>query len=599
MAKLRLYCCLLSFTSLFLVAGVHAQYELRVVPVDKDTAFIRKNFAIPGSFTDRSACLDFIYSLPAILHAKGYLTNSIDSIHTEAVYTSIHLYIGDIFKWARIRTKNIDPDILTSANWNEKNFANKPLNFQQFQNVQMQFLDYLENNGYPFAKISLDSIVLEHGNLSANLKIDKGPLYKIDSIRIYGNGKISTDFLQRYLNIPNGSIYKKERLEAISKKIMELPYVQEQQPWTITLLGTGSVINLYLRAKKSSQIDALVGFLPSNNALTGNRILVTGQATVNLKNSFGNGEIIGLDWQQVQQQSPRLDLSYLQPYLFKSPFGINFDFSLFKKDSTYLNISAMLGIQYAASATQTSTVFIQTMSTTLLNVDTLVLIATHQLPDSIADVSSVCLGLNYQFNNTNYRFNPRSGNEFQFIGTIGTKKIKKNSAIVQLVDPSDSSFSFASLYDSLKLNSYEFRLNVIAAHYFPIGRASTFKLGFNGGVYQSPNSFLNELFQIGGYRLLRGFDEQSIYATQYAVGTFEYRYLIGQNSFLFSFMDLGWAKNNIQGYNLNNTYLGLGLGMAFETKAGIFNISYAVGKTNGTDLSLQQAKIHLGYVNFF
>ena len=599
MAKLRLYCCLLSLGCIFCASSIYAQYALRVIPVDRDTVFLQKTFGFPASFANRNACLDFVYSLPALLHAKGYLTNSLDSIHTDSTYTSIHLYLGDIFKWAHIRTKNIDPDILLGANWNEKNYANKPINFQQFQAAQQLFLDFLENNGYPFAKISLDSITLEQGNLSANLKIDKGPLYKIDSIRVYGNGKISSDFLQHYLNIPNGSIYKKERLEAISKKILELPYVQEQQPWTITLLGTGAVLNLYLKSKKSSQIDALVGFLPSNNALTGNKLLVTGQATINLKNSFGNGESIGLDWQQVQQQSPRLDLSYLQPYLFKSPFGVNFDFSLFKKDSTYLNISAMLGVQYAASSTQTSTVFIQAMSSTLLNVDTLALIATHQLPDSIADVSSVSLGLNYQFNNTNYRFNPRKGNEIQFTGTIGTRKIKKNSAIVQLVDPSDSSFSFASLYDSLKLNSYAFRLNLVAAHYFPIGRAATLKLGFNGGVYQSPNSFLNELFQIGGYRLLRGFDEQSIYATQYAVGTFEYRYLIGQNSFLFSFVDLGWAKNNIPGYDLNNTYLGLGLGMAFETKAGIFNISYAVGKTNDTELSLQQAKIHLGYVNFF
>jgi hypothetical protein len=39
--------------------------------------------------------------------------------------------------------------------------------------------------------------------------------------------------------------------------------------------------------------------------------------------------------------------------------------------------------------------------------------------------------------------------------------------------------------------------------------------------------------------------------------------------------------------------------MAFETKAGIFNISYAIGKRNDVNLNLRQAKIHIGYVNFF
>jgi hemolysin activation/secretion protein len=79
----------------------------------------------------------------------------------------------------------------------------------------------------------------------------------------------------------------------------------------------------------------------------------------------------------------------------------------------------------------------------------------------------------------------------------------------------------------------------------------------------------------------------------------EYRYLIGMNSFLFSFIDGGWAKNDVPGYANSSLYLGAGLGLAFETKAGIFNMSYAVGKTGSTPFQFGQAKIHLGYVNFF
>ena len=71
------------------------------------------------------------------------------------------------------------------------------------------------------------------------------------------------------------------------------------------------------------------------------------------------------------------------------------------------------------------------------------------------------------------------------------------------------------------------------------------------------------------------------------------------NSFLFSFLDYGWVNNNVPDYNLNTTYMGIGLGLAFETKAGIFNISYAVGKQGNNSLDFRQAKIHLGYANFF
>ncbi len=98
---------------------------------------------------------------------------------------------------------------------------------------------------------------------------------------------------------------------------------------------------------------------------------------------------------------------------------------------------------------------------------------------------------------------------------------------------------------------------------------------------------------------MRGFDEESILASEYTVTSLEYRYLIGMNSFLFSFVDGGWAKNDVPGYAINSLYLGVGLGLAFETKAGIFNMSYAIGKQGSNRLNSDQAKIHLGYVNFF
>ena len=577
-----------------------AQYHLHILPAGRDSLTGLPKLGLVASFHSKGACEDYIYTIPALLQAKGYMTASVDSVRYDSTGAYIRLYLGKVYRWAYINTRKVEPALLTAVAWNDRNFSRRPLDFRQFKAKQQMLLDYLENNGYPFARISLDSIVLKNDEeVSADLKIDKGPLYKIDSIRVYGSAKISSDFLQHYLNIPNGSIYRKDKLEAIHKKILELPYVQEQQPWNMTMLNTGSVINLYLKPKKSSQINALVGFLPGTDPNTGaNKLIVTGEATIDLKNALGNGESIGLNWQQLQPGSPRLDLSFLQPYLFNTPFGLDASFDLYKQDSSYINLNFTLGMQYTLSATQTGTVFIREMTTSLLNVDTLEVIASHALPTE-ADISSTSLGMTYTFNNTNYRYNPLRGNELSFIGSVGTRKIKPNSQIVKLTDPSDSSFDFSTLYDTVKLNSYEFLLKLDAAHYFQLTRASTIKLAFSGGVFSSPNSYRNELFLIGGYKLLRGFDEASILAAQYAVGTLEYHYLIGLNSYLFSFLDVGWAENNIPGYNLNSTFIGTGLGMAMETKAGIFNLSFAVGKQGSNGLDLHDSKIHLGYVSFF
>ena len=279
-------------------------------------------------------------------------------------------------------------------------------------------------------------------------------------------------------------------------------------------------------------------------------------------------------------------------------FGVDFAFDLFKKDSSFLQVNALLGLQYLLSAQQSGKVFFQWQNNFLLAgaVDTNLVIATKKLPANI-DVTTVSGGLDYELNNTDYRLNPRKGNELKFTVSAGTKTIKKNSDVTDIKDPS---FNYAGLYDSIRLKSYQFRIRLSAAHFFPVGKQGTVKAALSGGIYSSPDIFRNELFQIGGYKLLRGFDEESIYASQYAVLTAEYRYRLQQNSFLFLFADGGWARSKYQEVNLKNNFISGGLGLAFETKFGLLNISYAAGKRDDVKFSLREAsKIHFGYVNYF
>jgi outer membrane protein assembly factor BamA len=586
---------------LLCILNCTGQYKLSIVPVDHDSAFFIDNFEIQRDFIDRSTCLQYIDKIPGILQAKGYPTASVDSIWFDSTQAGIRLFAGAAYKLAYINMQSLDKRILEQAGWNEKTLYNKPLNISRLHQLQEKILRYFEDNGYPFAKIQLDSMEFNDDKLKAVLRVDKGHQYKIDSISIMGAVKINNIFLQRYLDIKNGSTYQKSKLENINKRLLELPYIQQSQAWNLTMLGTGSVLNLYLKPKKSSQINVLVGFLPANQIANNGyepvrpKLLFTGEATINLRNAMGNGELIGLDWQQLQQSSPRLNLQYQQPYLFGSPFGVTTSFDLFKKDSAYLNINFLAGIQYALSLNQTGKIFIQTLNTNLLTVDTNNLRITRKLPNQI-DLSTVSLGIDYLLTKTNYKLNPRKGYELQLTAAAGTRNIKKNSVIAKLTDPD---FTYASLYDSIALSTYQFRIKTSLAKYFPVSRSATLKTAISGGWYQSPNIFRNELFQFGGYKLMRGFDEESIFASQYAVSTVEYRYLIGLNSYFFTFADLGWANNQALNQGVSNTFIGAGIGLALETKAGIFNISFANGKRNDTKFDFRQSKIHLGYVSYF
>lgn len=545
-------------------------------------------------FENQPALLEYIAKLPKSLQAQGFITSSVDTFYQVHDTFFVQLFLGEKYLWSGLNANENDWPVLNRAGIFKNDFSKKPFDPLMVQIAYEKLLDYFENNGYPFARVSLDSIRISNNLISGRLEIAPGQLYFLDTILVKGNAKISNAFLWNFLNIQPHTVYNKSALNAINKKLMELPYIRQTQPWEIRMLNTGAELNFYLENKKSNQVDLLLGLLPSGGT-SGGKLLLTGEANLDIRNPFGYGETMVLNWQQLQNKSPRLNLFFQRPYIFKSPFGINLGFQLYKKDSSYLNIQGQVGLQYLLSAKQSGTVFIKFARTNLLDVDTLFVKSTHRLPDVI-DLSSTGLVLQYDFNNTDYRFNPRKGNELQVQAGFGNKVIRKNNTILQL---KDTAFNFENLYDTIQLKSYQLTLKTSAAHYFPLGKQSTFKTAIYGGIFQSPHYYLNELFQIGGYKMMRGFDEESIYCNRYVVGSFEYRYLLGQNSYIFGFTDLGYThfENALQKFS--HTYLGAGGGIAFETNAGIFNISYAIGKRDDEKFDFRQSKIHIGFISLF
>lgn len=592
MTKLKL---LLIGCLLILLKDAEAQpsYEVRYFISDADSAR-KTDIGLKEKFLSQSEAQSFIATLPSLLQTKGFITASVDSAQIDSTSAFVHLFLGLQYKWARIHTHPDDQDILSAVHWPQASFKNSGMDWTSIKGWQEQILAYLENNGYPFATVAFDSITINENQVEALLKINRGYLFKLDSIRLWGNAKISTEFLQRYLDLPNGSVFNKQKILDASKKIREIAYVEEEQPASISFQATGSALNLYLKAKKNSQVNLLVGFLPNSNPNQSKKFLVTGEANILLRNSLGAGETIGLNWQQLQTRSPRLSLLYDHPFLFKSPLGLNFTMDMLRKDSTFLNINMQLGANYIVSGNQSAMVFIQRRQSILNGVDTNQIKQVKKLPTA-ADVNSTNLGITYNYSSMDYRFNPRKGNDFSLTVAAGRKKIKKNNQVLEL---KEAAFDYGKLYDAVKLNTYQFRLIGSAAHYFTMSRQTALKAGLSAGFLQSGNYFLNELFQIGGYKLLRGFTEESEYASKYLVGTIEYRYLIGVNSNFFAFVDGGWAKNPLQTIS-THTYIGTGLGMSFETKAGIFNLAWAVGKRNDSELNLRQSKLHFGFVNYF
>jgi outer membrane protein assembly factor BamA len=589
------------FLWMFFSLLVHQGRAQQVFPLQyhfTDTLVKPEQLGLLTSFPGQSACAEYIFRIPKLLQQKGFMAASVDSVWMDSTRANVQVYLGKPLRWVQLQTTGISPDLMNAAGYRERNFKNQPLDYAALQRLQQRVLEQLENKGYPFAEVFLDSIQMAGEGLQAALRIKQGPLYRIDSIRVFGNVNISNRFLQRYLEIPNGSIYEKRKLQSISNKLLQLPYLTEEQPWNMNLLGTGSLLNLYLKSKKNSQINGILGFLPSNDQLGGNKLLITGDFNLNLKNGFGLGESLVILFQQIQVQSPRLQLSYQQPFLFGTGFGADFSFDGFKKDSSFLNIRLQLGAQYSFGGNRSGKVFLQQFLTNLDLIDTAAILFSKRLPEQV-DQTTTNMGVDYEWWNTDYRFNPRKGTELRLTGSAGIRRIRINNTIASIKNPTQPDFNYASLYDSVQRRAYTFRVRGTAARYFKTGKQTTLKTALHAAWVQSPVLFRNELFQLGGFQLLRGFDDESIFASAYMVATMEYRLLIGLNSYLYAFTDAGWVRNKSQNTNTSNLFNGAGLGIAFETKGGIFNVAFAAGKRNDVPLNLRQSKIHFGYLNFF
>ncbi|MBK7097491.1 MAG: hypothetical protein IPH58_02860 [Sphingobacteriales bacterium] len=575
-------------------------YVLKIQPVDKSPGFLQNTFNPDTLFAGQTECQIYVSNFLASLQAKGYITASVDSMMYDSLSAKMVLFVGELYKWSSVNVDEPARQWLMKMNLAGNLFDNQRVDFEKVDILQQRILHFFENNGYPFAKIWLDSMNIDNNLVSGKLNIDPGPLYRIDSIQVTGNAKISSDYLQNFLDIKNNSVYNKEKLAGISGELKKLNYIEEEFPPQFKWRTSGGVVELFLKQKKSSQVNFLIGVLPNNDPLSNRKVLITGEGLLNLKNAFGAGETIGLVWQKLQAASQRLNIGYQQPYLFKTPFGIDFGFDMFKRDSSYLNFSLKLGAQFSINSRQQAQLFFQQFSTIVSNINTDLVLRTRKLPAE-ADVRVSNIGLEYHLNTTNYIFNPVRGAELSFITAAGNKIIKPNNQILELKDADDPTFDFKSLYDTIKAKSYQVRTLLTVAKYFPIGnkRRSAIKAVINGGYLMSSNIFRNELFQIGGYRLLRGFDEASQFLSQYAIGTAEYRYLIGENSYFNVFSDGGWGKDAGTGVNRSFAYLSAGLGLAFETKVGLFNLAWAVGSRNDIPFNLRQSKIHFGFISYF
>ncbi len=583
----------------FLVkTSAQTSIHLRLVPLDIDSVFLQKRLKYETRFADSTLVFNELKKIIGQLNAQSYLEASIDNTSQQDSTLTAWLHLGPAYEWASITNGNVPPDFLDRSGFRPKLYKKKPLNFADLQKTQERILQQAENNGFPFAKVFLDSVQFGATQspipntqypITAQLFLDNGTLVLFDSLTVEGDAKISKNYLRQYLGIKAGEPYSRQRVLKIRQRVQELPFLKEKKNALVNFRDGTANLRIFLEKKKASRFDFLLGVLPNNGSAT-QKLLITGTFNAEFQNQFGLGERIYASFERLRPQTQRLEVAFTYPYILQLPFGVDLKFNQYRRDSTYTDVIGEFGVQYLFQGGNYLKAFWSTTASNLLTVDTTA-IKQGRFPSQL-DVRNRAFGLEASWQTLDYRFNPRKGWVVLAKASAGTRKIERNQAILNISE---------SFYDTLPARSFRYTLDGKLERYLPLMQRSAVKLSArSGAIFSQEEIYQNEQFRIGGNKLLRGFDEESVFATLYAVFTVEYRLLVGQNSYFYTFGDYGYVEDRRIGQRSSyDNPLGFGGGLTFETTAGVFGISLAVGKLSGNPLDFRNPKVHFGYVSVF
>ncbi|MBS1588767.1 MAG: hypothetical protein JST52_04055 [Bacteroidetes bacterium] len=570
-------------------------YEVQIHTVEKNVRLPDGLINGQKSFSSSNAALDFMQQIVPDLQEQGYLSASLDSIGVQENVYQAFLFLGKVYRWASLDFSNISGGLLVEAGIKPDQWQGRMVRPKSVAVVTEKMLQWAENNGYPFARVKLDVIRFENdGGIVGKFIMERDELEHIDSIAVEGEIKINRKYLFRYIDIKQGQPYDESKLRSLSTRLKELPFLQESAPWEMKFKPAENLLKLSLLEKKANQLNALIGLLPNSSA-TG-KFLLTIDAQFAFQNILGQGESMGITYQNLQYKSPKLKVDLTYPFLLGTPFSADLHFDLYKQDTSFRRTTLDAGILYQLSATNHLRIYYHNQSNRLITADTGFVKTNKRLPDNI-DVSAQGVGLEMGWNKTDFRISPRHGWELKVKGSALLRKVKPNDAITSLKDA--TGFDFSQIYDSLLRQKQQYLVGLQANVYFSLAKKIVLKTAYNGAWIGGESLFRNELYQIGGFRLLRGFDEQSIFTNHYHVVSLELRLLMDANSFFYLFSDNGWVQTKFSSFSNSDIYNGFGIGASLITKSGLFSVGYALGRNSTNPIQFRQSKIHFGYVAYF
>lgn len=580
--------CILLCSLLVIVTDLSAQPKIASVKFVGTTVFsdaaLSDDFQPFGfSASDTGRIKTSLAQVSARYYSSGYILFKVDSFRVSIPSDSSH---SELKVYVTEGPRIVIGRILLHGN---KFFSNETITDEMDmrkgdvfdQAVLEQDLDYIlkqyNSDGFPLAKISIDSIYIYKNDgkdsLSVSLGIHEGKRVRIQAVKIEGNTQTKDYVILRALRIPKDSYYNENELNLARQRVQKLGFFRSVSVPELFEAGDTTGILLKVADGNTNTFDGIVGYVPAQLGQPG---YFTGMINISMLNLFGTGRKFMAKWNQETKLTQQLEIAYSEPYIFGYPINAEFDFSQRQQDTTLVKRNFGVNGIFMFSDYLNGNLSISSLSTTpLLNPGNNYFVYQSTVLD---------LGLGVTYDTRNDVYSPTRGILYDTQFELGQKKIYGPA---QLIQP------------DTRLTNYIQHLSVDLSFYHEFFPRQILAVGIHGEQVTGTELDQSDMYRIGGTNTIRGYLENQFLATKAAWTNIEYRFATGRESFFFGFVDAGYvydqsdpvAKTPAASFSM----YGYGIGAQLETGLGILKASFALGKGD----SFTQGKIHFGIINQF
>ena len=259
----------------------------------------------------------------------------------------------------------------------------------------------IAEKGDPFASLQLENIIkLESNIISASLRVDTSQLRRIDNVIIKGYENFPKSYIKYFLKLKEGETFGLNEIKKKVELLEDLRFANKIKDPEVLFTRDSTTLYLYIEQVRTNNFDGFLGF--GTNETT-NKLEFDGYLDLKLVNNLNYGETLNLYYKsdEIDQQTFRVNVDL--PFLFKTPIGLELGLNIFRKDSTFINVTQRANFNYQINALHKIGIGINAInSSNLLEEDTSVL----------NDYSSNYFTANYNFNR-HTRYNLTDGIHFK------------------------------------------------------------------------------------------------------------------------------------------------------------------------------------------